>query len=220
MSTRDSSIVVSPNLKRRQIWATSVILVPYSRHHVPKYNQWMQSEELQFLTGSEPLNLEEEFEMYQSWTDDANKCTFIVLDRSKYESLPDSMPDQDREVEAMVGDVNFYVLDSVEAVAEIEIMIAEVGARGRGFGREAALVMMKFGHEMVNIARYEAKIKMSNVKSQRLFVEYFGFAECSRSEVFEEITYESDLTPDGTLKRLFSQCQAEHRPFEDQIMKQ
>lgn len=151
--------------------------------------------------------------MYQSWTEDSHKCTFIVLDRAKYESLPESLTNQQRELEAMVGDVNFYLLDSEEgsAVAEIEIMIAEIAARGRGFGKEASLVMMKFGHEMVQIARFEAKIKMCNLKSQRLFTGYFGFAECSRSTAFEEITFESNLAPGSKLKQLFSQCQVEHR---------
>ena len=34
----------------------------------------------------------------------------------------------------MVGDVNLFVLEP--GVAEVEIMIAEQSARGKGFGRE------------------------------------------------------------------------------------
>src|SRR5699024_597786 len=108
--------------------------------------------------------------------------------------------------------VNFYVQDADEAVAEIEIMIAEVAARGRGFGKQAALVMMHFAHHTVGIRRFEAKIKMSNTQSQRLFAEYFGFRECSRSTVFEEITYECDLSEeDCKLKQLFDGCPLEHQ---------
>ncbi|XP_032946555.1 alpha/beta-tubulin-N-acetyltransferase 9 isoform X5 [Rhinolophus ferrumequinum] len=49
-----------------------VVLVPYTSLHVPRYHEWMKSEELQRLTASEPLTLEQEYAMQRSWREDAD----------------------------------------------------------------------------------------------------------------------------------------------------
>ncbi|XP_013392331.1 N-acetyltransferase 9-like, partial [Lingula anatina] len=77
-----------------------VVLVPYTKEHVLKYHGWMQSAELQKLTGSEPLNLDQEYQMQQSWFEDDDKCTFILLDAKSYDGTND--------VECMIGDVNLF----------------------------------------------------------------------------------------------------------------
>ncbi|XP_067913922.1 N-acetyltransferase 9 isoform X4 [Heterodontus francisci] len=51
-------------------------LVPYSAKHVLRYHQWMKSEELQKLTASEPLTLEQEYQMQRSWREDADKPSY------------------------------------------------------------------------------------------------------------------------------------------------
>lgn len=57
-----------------------VVLVPYRREHVLVYHDWMKDPALQEATASDPLSLEEEYVMQESWRDDAKKCTFIILD--------------------------------------------------------------------------------------------------------------------------------------------
>ncbi|XP_020682500.1 N-acetyltransferase 9-like protein, partial [Dendrobium catenatum] len=99
------------------------ILVPYMREHVPKYHEWMKDPALLLATGSEPLTLDQEYEMHLSWTKDPNKHTFIVLDK---ELIKGGFLNGEPHIEAMVGDVNMYMndLDDLQ-LAEIEIMIAE-----------------------------------------------------------------------------------------------
>ncbi|RWA03124.1 hypothetical protein EKO27_g11980, partial [Xylaria grammica] len=55
-----------------------VLLVPYDPHHVGRYHQWMQNEDLREATASDLLTLEEEYENQQSWRTAHDKLTFIV----------------------------------------------------------------------------------------------------------------------------------------------
>lgn len=167
---------------------SKVVLVPYLRVHVEKYHKWMTSTELQQLTGSEPLSLEEEYEMQKSWHQDPDKCTFIVLDKQKYAESKD-------EVQAMIGDTNLFISQENATNAEAEIMVADPEARGKKMGWEAMLLMLRYGMEQLGIQRYEVKIKTDNAPSIKMF-QKIGFLEISKSDIFQEITFE--LTPTET----------------------
>ncbi|KAI8430133.1 hypothetical protein MSG28_000533 [Choristoneura fumiferana] len=163
-----------------KIVGEQVVLVPYRELHVRKYHEWMKSEELQMLTASEPLTLEQEYEMQKSWREDEDKCTFIVLDKVKFE-------DCSEEVDAMIGDTNIFITDKESSTGEIEIMIAEKYARGRKLGWEAVILMILYGINQIAIKNFEAKISMKNVISITMFQKLL-FKETSRSEAFQEIT--------------------------------
>ncbi|XP_058070719.1 GCN5-related N-acetyltransferase 9 [Magnolia sinica] len=164
-----------------------VILVPYMREHVPKYHEWMRDPYLLQATGSEPLTLDQEYDMHLSWTQDPNKHTFIVLDK---QMIVGDFVHGDPHVEAMVGDVNIYMndLDDLQ-MAEIEIMIAEPKSRGKGLGEESVLMMMAFAVKNFGIQSFRGKIGESNTASLRLFRK-LGFEDATYSEVFKEVTLE------------------------------
>ncbi|CAA0357775.1 putative transcription regulator GNAT family [Arabidopsis thaliana] len=168
-----------------------VVLVPYMAEHVPKYHQWMQDSALLEATGSEPLSLEQEYEMQLSWTQDPNKRTFIVLDKDFVKGdLAHGQP----HVEAMTGDVNIYMNDVDDPkVAEVEIMIAEPRSRGKGLGKESVLIMMAYGVKNLEIHKFTAKIGESNTASLSLFRK-LGFEESSYSGIFKEVTLEYTVT--------------------------
>ncbi|EDV92771.1 N-acetyltransferase 9-like protein [Drosophila grimshawi] len=167
-----------------------VVLVPYEARHVPKYHEWMSSATLRSQTASDELTLSEEYAMQQSWRQDNDKLTFIVLCAETYAQTND-------EIAAMVGDTNLFLRPDEETpthyVAEAEIMIATSEARGKGFGREAMLLMFKYAHQHLPLTKFEAKIDMDNVASLRLF-KSFQFVETRRVEIFHEVTLERIIT--------------------------
>lgn len=110
------------------------------------------------------------------------ELTFIILDKARLDSNCE-------DISAMVGDTNLFLSrqDDGTLLGEIEIMIAESSARGRGFGWEATLLMLKYSLEFLKIHSFVAKIGLDNDKSIRMF-QKLKFQEESRSSVFNEIT--------------------------------
>lgn len=58
-----------------------IILVPYMKEHVPKYHSWMQDAAILEATASEPLTLDQEYDMQISWTQDpfSMHCSLSLL---------------------------------------------------------------------------------------------------------------------------------------------
>ncbi|XP_033609241.1 N-acetyltransferase 9-like protein isoform X3 [Cryptotermes secundus] len=160
----------------------SYIYLYTQRYH--RYHGWMKSPELQQLTASEPLSLEEEYEMQSSWLMDEDKCTFIILEKSAFENTGD-------EIGAMIGDTNLFFFQSEDCMklAEAEIMIAENSARRKRRGWEAMLLMLRYGCEELAIEKFQAKISCVNEKSILMF-QKMGFVKISESAVFKEVTLE------------------------------
>ncbi len=61
------------------------------------------------------------------------------------------------------------------------------------FGSESCCMMLRYGFENLGISLFEAKIKMGNSKSLKMFQEKLKFAEISRSEVFQEVSLEAKV---------------------------
>ncbi len=159
-----------------------LLLVPYEAEHVPRYHEWMADPFLQEATASEPLTIEEEYEMQRSWRNDKDKCTFIILDKS----LPDAQSVSPRGG-TMAGDTNIFLNDSDRADhAEIEIMVAEPSSRGRGLALEALQLFMAYAVSKLGIRLFTAKIGISNAPSLALFAK-LGYTEVKRVEVFQEV---------------------------------
>ncbi|BFZ55639.1 Protein canopy 3 [Savitreella phatthalungensis] len=156
-------------------------LVPYDAHHVPRYHDWLSSPELRELTASEPLSLDEEYEMQRTWRNDQDKLTFIILtpagDSSSktQESNGEVEGWMQDEVDRMIGDVNIFLSpaedddgntdddeeedgksgnpETDEVVGEVEVMLAESRARRKGFGKAAVLAIMWYAVRVLGPGR-------------------------------------------------------------------
>ncbi|KAJ2072289.1 hypothetical protein GGH13_002786 [Coemansia sp. S155-1] len=142
------------------------------------------------MTGSEPLTIEEEYEMQQTWRTDDDKCTFIVLAKP--------LPDNDNNTfdsSRMIGDVNFYLNNVYNPhEAELEVMIAEDGCSGKGVATEVLQLMMHYAVHDVGVTDLVVRIKESNAASIHIFEQKFGFTETERSKAFQEVTLRRTVT--------------------------
>ncbi|CAI2166785.1 20385_t:CDS:2 [Funneliformis geosporum] len=151
---------------QKEFWVgENVILVPYRPEHVPKYHEWMQSPFLREMTASEPLTLEQEYEMQRSWHVDEN-----ILAKPE---VSHELTNQEIKSAKMIGDVNLFFNDSDNpSIAEIEIMIAaKISTNNQPsiqlFTRKFDFVEMSFSnifneHSLELVANEEIKKKVDD----------------------------------------------------------
>ncbi|KAI3322996.1 hypothetical protein HD806DRAFT_95336 [Xylariaceae sp. AK1471] len=139
-----------------------VLLVPYDAHHVERYHEWMQNNELREATASDLLSLDEEYENQQSWRTAHDKLTFIVCQPVVLSESKDDITTSTiyaGENERMVGDVNLFLApcddgenenkpgengDENATCGEIDIMIAMPEHRRKGLGEAAVRAFLQF----------------------------------------------------------------------------
>jgi len=177
------------------------ILVPYRPEHVSTYHEWMKDPYLLEMTASEPLSLKEEIEMQESWKNDEDKCTFIILYKDLCQGVPETENKDENIIEkpdfivqninAMIGDVNLFLsTNENKKEAELDIMVAVQPYRNKGIGKEVVKLILYYGITKLNISRFFVKINDKNTMSLKLFQEKFNFKMCGYTKCFKEYELE------------------------------
>jgi RimJ/RimL family protein N-acetyltransferase len=160
----------------------------------------MSNKEIQELTSSEPLTLDEEYEMQINWLNDEDKLTFIVLSKELYEKYM-SMNKIEQEIYSMVGDVNIFLStdedkeDNLKTVAELEVMIVDKMNRGKGYGIESIRLMINYALKFLKnpkLERFIVKIDENNIPSIKMF-EKLGFIQYNYSKIFKQVSLKLDI---------------------------
>lgn len=89
-----------------------------------------------------------------------------------------------RETGKHVGNVALQSIDWVSRRAEFAILVGEADARGKGFGREAAFLILRHGFERLNLNRISLGVNAENVTARNLY-RSLGFREegCLRQHI-------------------------------------
>lgn len=160
------------------IFLEKVVLVNFEPRMIPKYFLWMQDDFLLDSTSTDSLTLQDVHNLYDSWKADPDKYTYIICDKLLYNPKASHC--------SMIGDVNLFIFNRVEA--EVNIMIAESQYRNRGIASEVLSFLKNSVKSTLGLRRLHAKISEQNINSQKLFIKQ-GFKEISRIPDFEEIHY-------------------------------
>ncbi|KAM3184804.1 hypothetical protein ACTXT7_007648 [Hymenolepis weldensis] len=168
-----------------------------------------------------------EYEQQQNWLIKEDRVTFILLEKSRLSTcdisglkpiseseFPSLKPPVDEppidticeaEVNAMIGDVNFYLIPDTESNAqdvfegEVSVMIAEPSSRGKGLAAQALAGALFYVEHLFphNVTGVVAKISLDNELSLRFFANKLGFVVRKRNTCFNEAELICPLSETG-----------------------
>lgn len=164
-------------------------LIPYEDVHVLMYHQWLQDAHIQEMTATDPVSLDEEYKLQKEWACATDR--FIKIIKAK-------------ETGRLVGDINVFFSKTDEPnadAAEINIMIADLTDRNKGYASEALMLTMAYAAQKFNVGHFFVKVLAKNRQALAFFRKH-GFKDEGGVDAFGEVklTLATDALPRTLLK--------------------
>jgi len=141
----------------------SVALGPLQQEMIPLFNRWNNDFIVNYTTRSmRPVTLEEEAEVYARFSKDKSFVFFTIYEK------------------ATLRPIGFtYLSDIAEQKAEFGIVIGERACQGKGYGTEAARLMLDYAFNILNLHNVMLKVVAYNEAGVRAY-EKAGFQVIGR----------------------------------------
>jgi RimJ/RimL family protein N-acetyltransferase len=144
-----------------------ITLGPISHDLLPEYTRWINDFTALRTLGSAlvgPMTAEAEAAWYERTSKQENAVLFTIREKST------AMP---------IGNVGLNVIHQANRCAVFGIMIGEASARGRGYGTEAAHLMLDYAFTALGLHSVSLTCAEFNLAGQRAYTKA-GFKECGR----------------------------------------
>lgn len=133
-----------------------VYLRPIQKDDITYLNQWKNDEETYMYLGGGfmPTSINQQEKWLDSLMDTSgNNKRFIICDNN-------SSP---------VGMVGLYDINWIHRTCEIGIYIGSKDAKGKGYGKEACLLVERFAKEYVNLRKIKLNVVSDNKKALNMW---------------------------------------------------
>ncbi|MDQ3654445.1 MAG: GNAT family N-acetyltransferase [Chloroflexota bacterium] len=158
---------LSPESPIVNIRGNLVALGPVSRDMVPQFQRWINDFGSQLRVGFQmpaPVTAEFEEQWYDSISTGSERNTFVIRELGTM---------------AVIGSTGLHGIDLRHRCATFGIMIGDPDARGKGYGTEAATLMLDYGFTVLGLHSIDLTVAGFNLAGQKAYAKA-GFRECGR----------------------------------------
>jgi RimJ/RimL family protein N-acetyltransferase len=145
-----------------------VALGPISKDMVPRFLRWINDFGSQLRVGFPmpgPVTAEFEEQWYESISTGPERNTFVIRELNTM---------------AVIGSTGLHSIDLRHRSATFGIMIGDPDARGKGYGTEAATLMLDYGFTVLGLHSISLTVAGFNLAGQKAYAKA-GFRECGRT---------------------------------------
>ena len=142
-----------------------VALGPLRRELLPLYQRWINDfGAIRNMGTPRPLTHEQEVAWYDRAATATDECEFTIYELATWRP---------------VGNTGLHRIDHRNRTAEFGIIIGEADCRGKGYGTEAARLMLDYGFTALGLFNVMLRVHAFNLAGQRAY-QKAGFREWGR----------------------------------------